>query len=103
MGMSTARLDADGSCSVDGFVHRYYLELWNELIARAIEFGKSRAAGLIHARVSREDFEKRKLFEEIGLREAGPAPEFVLDGLQLNDARSIEPVSVAAIRMERTV
>ena len=103
VGMSTARLDADGSCSVDGFVHRYYLELWNELIGRAVEFGKSRGAGLIHARVSREDFEKRKRFEEIGLREAGPAPEFVLDGLQLNDARNIEPVSVAAIRMERTI
>ncbi len=103
VGISTAQLDPDGSCSVDGFVHRYYLELWDELIAQAIEFGKKRGAGLIHARVSCEDFEKRKLFEEIGLREAGPAPQFVLDGLQLNDARSIEPVSVAAIRMERTL
>ena len=100
VGMSTSRLDADGSCSVDGFVHRDYLGSWNELMAHTIEFGKTRGARLIYARVSSEDFEKRKLFEGIGLREAGEAPEFVLDGLQMNNKRSIEPVSVPAIRME---
>jgi hypothetical protein len=98
--MSTARLHADGSCSVDGFVHHNYLESWHELIAPAIELGRSRAAGLVHARVSREDFEKRKLFEELGFREAGPAPEFVLDSLQLNNERNIEPLAVSAVRME---
>ena len=100
VGMSTARLDADGSCSVDGFAHRYYLESWKELINPAIEFGKNRGADLIHARVSSKDYEKRKLFEEMGLGEAGDAPEFMLDGLQLNHERSIEPISVPAIRME---
>ena len=103
VGMSTARLHADGSYSVDGFVHHNYLESWRELIEPAIEFGRSRGAGLVHARVSREDFEKRKLFEDLGFREVGPAPVFVLDGLQLNKERNIEPLAVSAVRMEQKV
>jgi ribosomal protein S18 acetylase RimI-like enzyme len=103
VGMSTARLQADGSFSVDGFVHHNYLKSWHELIAPAIEFGRSRGAGLVHARVSREDFEKRKLFEELEFREVGPAPEFLLDSLQLNNERNVEPLAVSAVRMELSV
>ena len=103
VGMSTGRLHADGSCSLDGFVHHNYHESWHELITPAIEFGRSRGAELVRARVSREDFEKRKLFKELGFGEVGPAPEFVLDSLQLNNERNVEPLTVPAIGMERRV
>ena len=103
VGMSTARLDAEGWCSVDGFVHRYYLELWDELIESAVAFGKSRGCRGARARVSREDLRKREMFEKLGFQGAGPAAEFVLDCLQLNRARDIEPVAVPALRMERRV
>jgi len=78
-------------------------ELVRELMEPAIEFGRSQGAGLIHARVSREDLEKRELFEELEFREVGPAPEFVLDALQMNTERNIEPVTVPAVRMQRQV
>lgn len=100
VGMSTARLHADGSCSVDGFVHHNYLKSWHELISPAIQFGRSRGAALVHSRVSREDIEKRQLFEELEFREVGPASEFSLDSLQLNNERKIEPLAVPAVRME---
>ena len=103
VGMSTARLHADGSCSVDGFVHHNYLKSWHELIAQAIQFGRNRGAALVHSRVSREDIEKRQLFEELAFREVGPASEFSLDSLQLNNERKIEPLSVPAVRMELRV
>lgn len=103
VGMSTARLHADGSCSVDGFVHHYYLKSWHELIAPAIQFGRNRGATLVNSRVSSEDIEKRQLFEELEFREVGPASEFSLDSLQLNKERKIEPLAVPAMRMELRV
>ncbi len=101
VGMSTGRLDRDGSFAVDGFVHYRYRDLWNVLIEQAAAFGKERGAGIVHANVSREDGEKRTLFEALGFREVRPGPNFVLDGLQLNKERQIEPVSVPGVRMER--
>ena len=100
VGMSTARLDGDGSCAVDGFVHHRYLDSWDDLMRTAIEFGYSRGARAIHACVSREDIEKCQRFAALGLREAGSAPDFVLDCLQLNTRKEIEPISVPAVKME---
>lgn len=100
VGMSTARLDDDGSCAVDGFFHHRYPDSWDDLICAAIEFGNSRGANAIHACVSREDGEKYERFAALGFREAGSAPDFVLDCLQLNRQKEIEPISVPAVKME---
>jgi len=103
VGMSTARLDVDGSCAVDGFVQHRYRDLLNDLIEQAAAFGSSQGAGAVHAHLSREDNGKRRLFEGLGFREVGPAPDFVLDGLQLNQKREIEPISVPGLKMEKQV
>ena len=100
VGMSTARLGDDGSCAVDGFVHGRYPDSFDDLILAAIGFGGSRGASAVHARVSREDIEKCQRFAALGFREAGSAPDFVLDCLQLNRQKEIEPISVPAVKME---
>ena len=100
VGMSTASMDDDGSCAVDGFVHHRYRDSWDDLIRAAIGFGESRGANAIHARVSREDIERCQQFSALGFRDAGSAPDFVLDCLQLNRQKEIEPISVPAVKME---
>ena len=100
VGMSTARMDDDDSCAVDGFVHHRYPDSWNDLILAGIGFGESRGASAVHARVSREDIEKYQRFAALGFQEMGDAPDFVLDCLQLNRQKEIEPISVPAVKME---
>ena len=100
VGMSTARLEDDGTCAVDGFVHDRYPDSWDDLILAGIGFGESRGVSAVHARVSREDIEKCQRFAALGFREASPAPDFVLDCLQLNRQKEIEPISVPAVKME---
>ena len=100
VGMSTARMCEDGSCAVDGFVHGRYLNSWDDLILAGIGFGESRGASAVHTRVSREDIEKCQRFAALGFREAGSAPDFLLDCLQLNRQKEIEPISVPAVKME---
>ena len=100
VGMSTARLEDDSTCAVDGFVHHHYLDSWDDLILAAIGFGQSRGASAVLARVSREDIEKCQRFAALGFREAGYAADFVLDCLQLNRRKEIEPIPVPAVKME---
>ena len=100
VGMSTARLDEDGSCAVDGFVHHRYPDSYDDLIRAAIGFGERRGVRSVHARVSREDGEKCKRFAALGFRDAGPASDFVLDCLQLNRQKEIETISAPAVKME---
>ncbi len=100
VGMSTARLEDDSTCAVDGFVHHRYPDLWDDLILAAIGFGQSRGASAVLARVSREDIEKCQRFAALGFREAGYAADFVLDCLQLNRQKEIEPIPVPAVKME---
>ena len=100
VGMSTARLEDDGTCAVDGFVHHRYPDSWDDLILAAIGFGNSRGARAVHACVSREDIEKCQRFAALGFQEVADAPGFVLDCLQLNRSKEIEPISVPAVKME---
>ena len=100
VGMSTAHMDDDGSCAVDGFVHQRYRNSWDDLIRTAIDFGNSRGARAVHACVSREDIEKCQRFAALGFQEVADAPGFVLDCLQLNRKKEIEPISVPAVKME---
>ena len=89
VGLSTARLDDVEGCRVDGFAHRYYIDIWGDLLRAAIDWGARQGVKLCRATVSVEDEEKRSLFEGLGFSEVGPADEFALDVR-----------TVASVRME---
>ena len=90
VGLSTARLDGDGGCRVDGFTHKAHVRSWAELIRAAGDWGAGRGASSTWADVSAEDEEKQSLFESIGFRNTGPGEPFDLGGRH-----------VAALRFER--
>ena len=89
VGLSTARIDRDGACLVDGFTHKSHRHTWTELIQTAIDWGVDRGASSIRADASVEDEEKQSLFEAVGFRNARRRKPFDLGGRQ-----------VAAIRLE---
>ena len=87
VGLATVcRLGA--GCQVDGFAHAGFARVWPALVAAAADRGAAWGASECCAVVCVEDEEKRSLFEGLGFREAGRAPDFGLDGR-----------TVAAIRM----
>ena len=69
VGIATARVDTDGVCSVDGFIHGRFKDSYEALITAAIEWGEQRNAVRFTARLSVEDEEKRAEFEELGFRD----------------------------------
>ena len=91
VGLSTARLDGDGGCQVDGFTHRHHASAWEELIQAAMDWGVAAGASRCWVVASLEDEEKQGLFESLGYRGAGLGSEFSLDGR-----------AVASVRMEWT-
>ncbi len=90
VGLSTARLDGDGGCQVDGFTHKAHVPSWGEMIRATSDWGAGRGASWFSAAVSAEDEEKQSLFESIGFQSTGPGEPFDLDGRD-----------VAAVRFER--
>ncbi len=68
VGISTAWLDGDKTCHVDGFVHARFGESYDALIGAAIGWGHKRKSGRITSILSVEDEEKRAKFEDIGFR-----------------------------------
>ena len=99
VGLSSARLEEEGVCSVDGFTHAYYLENWTELIRAAMEWGRQRQARGFVATVSREDEQKQELFRELGFEVTGKGKDFFLDGVWLRDFP--DGHSVEALKMTR--
>ena len=87
VGLSTARLDDNGGCQVDGFTHRNYANLWQELIRAAVDWGAGKGVSRIYAAVSVEDDEKRALFETLGFGSAGNGDAFNLSGRQVGTLR----------------
>ena len=87
VGLSTARLDDDGGCRVDGFTHKYYLSSWQALIQAAVNWSASRDAIRVYADVSIEDDEKRAMFESIGFTGASEGKPFDLGGRQVEAVR----------------
>ena len=83
VGLSTARLDDDGRCRVDGFTHRNYLSTWQALIQAAVDWSVGRNASQIHATVSIEDDEKRMLFESLRFENGGAGEPFDLGERQV--------------------
>ena len=87
VGLTTARR-VGRACQVDGFTHPYFAAAWPDLMAAAMQRAAAWGSTECRAVVCVEDEEKRSLFEGLGLREAGGAADFELDGR-----------AVAAVRM----
>lgn len=87
VGLSTARLDGEGGCRVDGFTHRDHLGSWEALIRAAVDWGRDKGASRIYAAVSVEDKEKRAMFESLGFRGADTGEPFDLNGRQMETVR----------------
>ncbi|MYA61555.1 MAG: GNAT family N-acetyltransferase [Dehalococcoidia bacterium] len=86
-GLSSARVDDEGGCQVDGFTRRDSLESWRELVQRAADWGGDISASSIWATVSVEDDEKLALFESAGFKIAGEGESFDLGGRELGTLR----------------
>lgn len=80
MGIATARVDTDGVCSVDGFIHGRFKDSYEALIMAAMEWGEQRNAVRFTARLSVEDEEKRVEFEGLGFRYGAEDGVFAVDG-----------------------
>ena len=87
-GVSTARLDDQGGCRVDGFTHRRFPSAWAKLVGSAVEWASDHGAASTYALLSAEDEEKGSLFEGLGFRRAGTGPEFQIG------TRSVPSLSV---------
>ena len=86
-GLSTARLDEEGGCRVDGFTLRKSLRSWEELIRRATGWAADRNTSAIWAAVSVEDEEKLALFESVGFKRVGAGAPFDLGGREVGTLR----------------
>ena len=86
-GLSTARLDAEGGCSVDGFTRKEKADSWRELIQGAVDWGVDRSASPIQATISVEDEEKLALFESAGFKSVGAGESFDLGGREVGTVR----------------
>ena len=73
VGLSSCRLDEDGSCQVDGFAHHRFPGSWRDLMVATISWAAAHDACLCWARVSVEDKEKTSLFEALGFEKVGDA------------------------------
>ena len=80
VGLSTVVLDEPGRCWVDGFTHRNYSNVWEELIGAAMDWGFGQGATSSLTALSSEDDSKKVLFESLGFRETGTGDDFDLDG-----------------------
>ena len=87
VGLSTARIDGNGGCRVDGFTQKDHRQSWQALIQAAIEWGADREAARLFAEVSVEDDEKRALFKSIGFTDKQEGKPFDLGGRQVGTLR----------------
>ncbi len=71
VGISTAWIDTNGVCHVDGFIHARFDDSYSALISAAIDWGTKQGAVQIASKLSVEDEEKQSKFQAIGFS-AGP-------------------------------
>ena len=62
VGLSSAFVESEGACRIDGFVHHNFTKAWTPLIETAQAWGKTKGATHFRARVSVEDEDKRARF-----------------------------------------
>lgn len=79
VGLSTAKLDDQGGCRVDGFSHGAFAEARAGLIEAAASWGAGRGVR-IWSSVSVEDEEKLALLESLGFQNVGTGKNFNMDG-----------------------
>ena len=87
VGLSSALLDEEGGCHVDGFTRKDSLESWRELVQRAADWGAEISASSIWATVSVEDEEKLSLFESLGFKIGSTGGSFDLGGRDVGTLR----------------
>lgn len=87
VGLSSALLDDEGGCSVDGFARREKSDSWRELVQRAADWGADISASSIWATVSVEDEEKLSLYESLGFKISSTGGSFDLDGRDVGTLR----------------
>lgn len=79
VGLSTAKLDDQGGCRVDGFSHGAFADARAGLIEAAASWGADRGVR-IWSSVSVEDEEKLALLESLGFQNVGTGKNFNMDG-----------------------
>ncbi len=87
VGLSTAQLDDSRGYSVDGFTHGASDGAWDDLLRAAIDWGQAGGASPVYATACTEDEDRIARLEALGFRNAGPAPDFDLDGQTLSAVR----------------
>ena len=93
VGLSSALLDGQGVCKVDGFVHHKFSPAWPMLLEAACEWGNTQGTSTLRTVVSIEDEEKQALFESIGFVPDGACRPFDLEGWMVAACTMIrEPV-----------
>lgn len=83
VGISTAWIDANGACHVDGFIHARFSDSYNALISAAIDWGTQQRAVQITTRLSIEDEEKRSMFQASGFRPGPNDGAFIIGDRQV--------------------
>ena len=83
IGLATARLDELGVCHVDGFTHQRCLDIWQDLMQAAMDWGADRGATEWRGTLSVEDEDKRSLFGSLGFEATGEGEAFMLGERQV--------------------
>ena len=86
VGLSTAKLDDQGGCRVDGFSHGAFADARAGLIEAAASWGAGRGVRIWSA-VSVEDEEKLALLESLGFQNVGTGKDFNMDGRMVGAMR----------------
>ena len=87
VGLSTAVLDGSRECRVDGFTHGGSDDAWDDLVRAAIDWGQARGAAITYNTACVEDEDRIARLEALGFRDAGPAPDFDVDGQDVSAVR----------------
>ena len=87
VGLSSAVMDDSRECRVDGFTHGGSDDAWNDLLRAAIDWGQAGGASAAYATACAEDEDRIARLEALGFRNAGPAPDFDMDGQDASAVR----------------
>ena len=84
VGISTACIDAENVCNVDGFIHARFDNSYHALITAAIDWGTQRNSVRFVTRISVEDEEKRANFKALGFRTGPIDGTFTIGGRKVD-------------------
>ena len=87
VGLSTAVLDEQLTCWLDGFTHPSFRDVWPTLIGAGIQWATCNKAAATAARVVPDDGQKQEMFEQMGFEVAGEADAVRIGELTLRSRR----------------